>query len=38
MGASNIDIHSYGHEVTHSLPHVDDQKYNHIFHDTAQRE
>ncbi len=33
MGASNIDIHSYGHEVTHSLPHVDDQKYNHIFHD-----
>lgn len=33
MGPFKIDIHSYGQEVTHSLPNVDAQKYKHIFHD-----
>jgi CubicO group peptidase (beta-lactamase class C family) len=33
MGPFKIDMHSYGQEITHSLPHVDTQKYRHIFHD-----
>ena len=33
MGPFKIDIHSYGQEITHTLPHVDTQKYRHIFHD-----
>ncbi|MAW13125.1 MAG: hypothetical protein CML57_02785 [Rhodobacteraceae bacterium] len=33
MGPFKIDIHSYGQEVTHSLPNVDTQKYKRIFHD-----
>ena len=35
MGPFKIDMvtHSYGQEVTHSLPDVDTQKYKHIFHD-----
>ena len=33
MGPFKIDIHSYGQEITHTLPNVDTQKYRHIFHD-----
>ncbi len=33
IGPFTIDIHSYGREITHTLPNVDTQKYRHIFHD-----